>query len=145
MLKILKTLQDKHKKEILEELEIMFYRFHRYHNHYSIALFYTENHFDYEIITKEKRLTDKLLRLEDNFFALVYENADISKSIGASSKLLSLLKKSNNESLYSVIENCRGDNEGTITLHNLFNLLDFSIKHDYEDEVVDKSYHDRMY
>ena len=109
MLKILNTLQEKHKQEILKELEIVFYRFHRYHNHYSIALFY------------------------------------ISKSIGASSKLLSQLKKSYNESVYSVIEDCRGDNEGSITLHNLFNLLDFSMKKNYDNEVIDKSYLDRIY
>ncbi len=142
---MLNTLQEKHKQEILKELKIMFYRFHRYHNDYSIALFYTENHFDYEIVTKEKRFTDKLIRLEENLFVLVYENADISKSIGASSKLLSQLKKSYNESIYSVIEDCREDNEGSITLHNLFNLLDFSMKKNYDNEVVDKSYLDRIY
>lgn len=139
-------LQERHSQQISDELEIVYYRLNRYHHKHTLALFYSESEFDYDLVNNALRMTDKVVKLEDNLFLLIFEDTDITTGgIKAAEKLLLSLTQSSPEDIYSGAEECMKNNEGSVILRRLFTLINHAIKHKRVNEIIDASYLDGIY
>ena len=99
MNEILIDLQEKHREKLDELIHLYRYRFHRYGLEFALLFFYMEEDIDISSYESFIRLTDSFLKLEDNFYAIVYQDADIEKSSKAAHNIIKHFKQEHGERL----------------------------------------------
>jgi len=99
---MLTILQQKHYENLNELIHLYKYRFHRYGLEFSLLLFYTVEDIELSSYASLVRLTDSFLKLEDNVYAIVYEGADIEKSIKAGHNVISHFEREHREKVIYV-------------------------------------------
>ncbi len=81
-----------YKNEILGDLEEFSYRKKRYDVDFTIALFISSDKIDFDFIKESIRDTDKVIVLEHNFIAVVFDFATEESGLKATENLLTLLE-----------------------------------------------------
>lgn len=141
----LKEYQEKHLDEILKEMVEYHFRFRRYNSIFTAVLFYSEGSMKYERIREVIRTTDRSLRFEENLFLIIFGETGTEGGIIAAEKVLPKLLHKPDQKIYVSAVESTTDKEGTLLVHQLFNILDFAIEHHHDNEVLDSSYFDGVY
>ena len=92
-------LHKKYDMEIRELLTEYEYRYYRYKLEYSLVFFYLPNKDDISNYAKLIRLTDTFIKLEENFYCIVYEGANREQAAKAANNLLGRYKKEYSDSM----------------------------------------------
>ena len=93
---IFAALKQKHRTSLDELIIVYKYRFYRYGLQFSLLFCYAQEDFDLSPYASLIRLTDSFVKLEDNFYAIVYEGVDVDKSLKAGDNIIRRLKRDNN-------------------------------------------------
>ena len=145
MIRQLLAYQEKNLEEIIEATKEFEEKFKQSGDVFTAVLIYGEGPLSYTSILKMTRRSDRLFKLEENLFLLIFPDTDIEGGIVASEKLLPELSKRPGVNVYvAAIESKKG-REGALMVHTLFNILEFAINHHHENEVLDSSYLDSVY
>ena len=143
----LKKYQEKHIDEMLRVMDEHQYRFRRYNSIFTVALFYCDGLTKHRQIAEMIRKTDYYFRLEEDLFLLIFGETGGEGGIIAAEKVLSKLPYKPGQNIYVAVAVVEGnkDKEGTLLVHQLFNILEFAIEHNHINEVVDTNYFDGVY
>ncbi len=141
----LKKYQEKHIDEMLRVMTEHHYRFKRYNSIFTVVLFSGDGSMKHEKVADMIRETDRYFKLEENLFLLIFGETDGAGGIIAAEKVLSKLPHKPEQMTYVSAVECNKDKEGTLLVHQLFNILEFAIEHKHINEVVDSSYFDGVY
>ena len=145
MKKQLKIYQEKYLEKILAEMNEFHYRFRRYNGIFTAVLFYGDGPLKDDHIAESIRATDRYFKFEENLFLLIFGETASVGGIIAAEKLLSKLPHKPDQHIYISAVECTKDKEGTLLVHQIFNILEFAIEHKHVNEVVDSSYFDGVY
>ncbi|MEA3456128.1 MAG: hypothetical protein U9R26_06445 [Campylobacterota bacterium] len=137
--------QDRHLDGMLKKMTEHHYRFRRYNSIFTAVLFYGAGSLNHKEITKTIRTTDRCFRFEENLFLIIFGETGSEGGIIAAEKLLPKLLHNPDQKVYVSAVECSKDKEGTLLVHQLFNILEFAIEHKHINEVVDSSYFDGLY
>ncbi len=139
----LRAYQEKHKIDIIANIKEYCYDYCRYNRSFVIVLFYGEDPLKYDAIKETIRTTDHYFKLEENLYLLIFVGTEIREGIVAARKLLPELLYAPNQELYISIAEC---NKAEIAIvHQLFNILDYSLENNHPNIVVDSSYLDSIF
>ena len=114
------------------------YRRKRYAINYSMAIGLCDSKFDLKDFIYSKRQTDLVIQLEKNLYCVVFDATPMKYTIQAVSNLKVRFKqKFGNEHIYiSAVSSKDYYNEDEM-ISSLFEVLDYSIRHDMEGLVTD--------
>ncbi len=141
----LKKYQEKHLDEMLKGMTEYHFRFRRYNSIFTAVLFYSEGSMKNEQVAEVIRATDRYLRFEENLFLIIFGETGTEGGIVAAEKVLPKLLYKPDQKIYVSAVESTTDKEGTLLVHQLFNILDFAIEHKHINEVIDTSYFDGVY
>ena len=145
MMKQLMVYQKKHLGEMLESMRDLEEEFRRCGDIFTAALLYGDGPLRDAEIRNMIRSSDRLHRLEENLLLLFFNETTINGGIVATEKLLLKVRSRPDQGIYAaVVESSRGK-EGTLMIHQLFNILEFAVEHHHVNEVLDSSYLDSVY
>lgn len=119
----------KYQEEILKHLEEYSYRKQRYGIDYTIALYISSKEIPKDIIKSYIRCTDRLIPLDANFVAVIFDFADEEKGLKASENLLSLIEPELfEEEIYLGVVSSHGDFDEKGSVRHALDLLIESIQ-----------------
>lgn len=123
------------------EIEDFDYRYNRYEVDYTLALAYTPEPIDLTpLLTKYIRETDHVVILQDQLYAIIFDSADENRGIKAANKLLTFFQHLYfAQSIFASVATASNHNNPSQMISLLFDLLDYSISHDLDNHVIDKS------
>lgn len=131
-----KALQEK----LLEEIGDFDYRCTRYKVNYSIALACTKEPIDLTPLCIYIRKSDRYIPLGENIHAVVFDCTDSEKGIKAANKLLTYFQHTYfSKSAFSSIITASDCGNPVQTVSQLFDLLDYALRHNMDNHVIDKS------
>lgn len=132
-----KTLQSKLEWEI-EDYE---YRYTRYQVDYTISLICTPEPLDMApLLSKYIRETDHSIILQDRLYAIIFDSANENKGTKAANKLLTYFQQLYfSQSIFASIVTASNFNNPPQMISKLFDLLDYALKHDMDNHLIDPS------
>ena len=93
----LTVIKQKHSMNLDELLILYKYRYHRYGLQFSLLFCYGPDDFDLTPYASFIRLTDSFAKLENNFYAIVFEGVDAQASLKAANNIIRRFKRDNQE------------------------------------------------
>lgn len=118
-----------------------FYRFQRYGINFSISIFYSKENLDIKIFEKALRKSDKLLELQKNLFCIIFDVSNEKEGLKASENIISLYERTHfSQSIYISFVNSKSYTDISSLKSHLISFLDYSIKNDLSNKVVDGYY-----
>jgi hypothetical protein len=116
------------------------YRNKRYNLDFSLAIGLSYDQINLEKFIDSKRKTDNFIHLEDYLYCMVLDGASYESAIKATSNLQTQFQTQYfNKKLYiAVVASSEFDNEN-IMVNSLFDILEYSISHNMDNMVIDKS------
>jgi len=120
-------------------------RFTRCGGVFTAALFYSSDPISQDSVKRSIRSSDHIHILEENLFLVIFEETPVEGGIVASEKLLSLLLHEKKQLIYVAVSESEKGKEGTLLIYQLFNILEFAIKHQHGNEVLDSGYLDGIF
>lgn len=136
---------NEHRRRFQEQLvnatALYHYRFMRQHMPYSIALFYVaETDVNLEILPKHLRESDKIIFLQTNLCAIIFDNANEEPGLKAAENLLYHVQNiCFTKHLYMAVATVNSDNKEFQTVHDLFDLIEYALNHNMENSVLESS------
>ncbi len=125
-------------KTISSRIENYDYRARRYKQSYALAIGYTEDGIDISNFSEYTRQTDFFIELDKNLCCVVFDNANISSGIKASTNMLVGFQQGNFGKIMYTSVVCSDQHEKSSTLiHELFDVLEYSILNNMNNMVVD--------
>jgi len=121
--------------------EKYFYKFNRYNTNFSTVLLYSNTVIDEALIKMHIRQSDKLVKLQDNFFYIVFDMTSQEKGLKAVENLLSLHEsKYFSHKLYISFVNTEDYTDVETMKSHLFSLLNYAIKENNYNQITDGFY-----
>ncbi|RLA72943.1 MAG: hypothetical protein DRG24_01570 [Epsilonproteobacteria bacterium] len=134
---MLTILQQKHHDRLDELIHLYKYRFHRYGLEFSLIFFYTVEDVDLSSYASLVRLTDSFLKLEDNFYAIVYEGTDIEQSVKAAQNIIAHFERDyQGKTVYVSAVSAKERSDENDMIDQLFVRLGKSIKEKLSSTIV---------
>ena len=134
---IIKQLQESHHERLEAFIQLFKYRFHRYGLEFSLLFFYLEEDIDLASYASLVRLTDSFIKLEDHFYAIVYEGADIEKSIKAAQNIIGRFERDHNgKPIYVCAVSAKERSDENDMIVQLFIRLEKSIEGKLSNTIV---------
>jgi hypothetical protein len=127
---------------VYHESENYFYDYERYGAHFSTALFYSAEKLDLNLFKEELRKTDKIVEITDSLFYIIFNMTDIDGGLKATENILSTYEKKHfSQKVYTSVSSTQSSHQKEFLSTHLFSLLDFAIKENKYNEVLD-DFHD---
>lgn len=127
-------------KQLLDEINTFDYSFTRYKVNYSIAMAYTKDKIDMEAMNAFLRKTDRLVVLSEYVCAVVFDQANDKNGIKAANHLLTHFQAFHfGETLYACVVTASNYSDQSKMVHDIFNLLDYSVSKNMNNLVLDIS------
>lgn len=136
---------NEHRKRFQEQLTHdtagFHYRFMRHHLSYSIALIYiAEANTNFDEFAKYLRASDKLILLRENLCAIIFDGTNEDQGIKAAENLLSRIQNiCLTKHLYMAVTTVSTDDTEFQTIHDLFDLVSYALKHNMDNSVLESS------
>lgn len=139
MLNSFKVNRQKYYTEIAQEIASCSYRNKRYSFNFSIAIAFAGDEVDLKSFSDHKRKTDKFIVLEEHLACLILEGTDSDSAIRATSKLHNKFQLENfNKKIFIAVVTASDYADDNAMIHSLFNLLEYAVKHNMDNLVIDK-------
>ena len=133
----LTALQQKHNAKLDELIFLYKYRFHRYGLEFSLLFLYTKEAIELSSYGSLVRMTDSFLKIEDNFYAIVYEGADLEKSIKAAQNVIAHFEHDHqSKNIYVAAVSAEERSDENDMIDQLFIRLGKSIKEKLTNTIV---------
>ena len=136
---------NENRKHLQEQLitETVYYNF-KYSREdipYSIALTYiSENDFDFKRYEKNLRTNDKIIMLQPNLCAIVFDGTTEEQGLTAAEHLLYHVQDlCFTKHIYMAIVTVNSDDTEFQTVHDLFDLLSYALNHNMDNTVMERS------
>ncbi|SFV50559.1 hypothetical protein MNB_SM-7-1121 [hydrothermal vent metagenome] len=121
-------------EKILEHTHEYEYRKRRYKVEYTIALYIAKESIDSEYIRKHVRDTDKLVVLDSNLVAMIFDFADEEAGFKAAENILSFIEpKLSNDEIYISVVNSKDAIDVDEHIRKALNLLMENIESGFRD------------
>ncbi|MDP3267381.1 MAG: hypothetical protein Q8M39_11200 [Sulfuricurvum sp.] len=136
---------NEHRKRFQEQLVIdtagYHYRFIRHHMPYSIALVYVaEMGVNLDTFEKHLRESDKIIFLQTNLCAIIFDDANEEQGLKAAENLLSHVQNiCFTKHLYMAVVTVNSDNNEFQIVHDLFDLISYALNHNMDNSVLESS------
>lgn len=131
-----KALQEK----LLHKISEYDYRFIRYKANYSVAVFFTPEGIDLKPLGTYIRATDRFAPLDENFYVVVFDGANDDKGLKAANNLLTYFQHAHfGRSLFAGIVTADHSKNAPQMIAQLFDLLDYALRHNMDNHIVDDS------
>ena len=130
-----------YQERLIKESAEYHYRFTRYKVDYSILLIYiSEEDGDLSVCSKHLRDSDILLCFQKNFCALVFDGTKEEQGVKASNIILSRVQNQFfAKHLYMSVITANPEKSHFQLVHDLFDLIAYSIEHNMNNLVVESS------
>ncbi len=146
MLKKLREYQERHIKEITAIMAEHEYRLKRYNRNVSVVLFFGDMRLNHEYVREKIRLTDRYISFEKDLSLLILSETDIKGGILAAEKILNIELNSNiNKEIHTSVVEYNREQESLVFIHELFNILDFSLSFNHVNKILDSSFLESAY
>lgn len=108
---------------------------------YSITLTYiSEEDFDFSSLTKYLRVDDKIILLQSNLCAIVFDGTTEEQGLKATENLLSHVQNiCFTKHLYMAVVTVNSHDTEFQIVHDLFDLLSYAINHNMDNSVIERS------
>jgi len=127
-------------EKLLKELSDFDYRHKRYHINYSIAIGHTPHKIDLTPMSHHIRKTDLYVILTDNTYAVILDCTDNITGLKTANNLLTHFQASFfSHHLYAAVVTVGDYDTALHAVHDLFYLLDYAIKHNTNNMVLECS------
>lgn len=124
----------RYKQRILDNIESYNYRKRRYDVDFTVALFISSDEIEADFVQKNIRNSDKLVTLDNNFIAVIFDFADEEQGLKAAENLLALMEpKFFSNEIYISVVNSHEQLDNEEHLHRAFDLLVENINSGYND------------
>lgn len=134
--------QRKHfQEQLVHDIAGYHYRFTRHHQPYSIALVYVaETGVDLDMFEKHLRESDKIIFLDTNTCAIIFDDANEEQGLKAAENLLSHVQNiCFTKHLYMAVVTVNSDINDFQTVHDLFDLVSYALDYNMDNSVLEKS------
>ena len=139
MIKLLREKRKIYLDKIIAELDQYLYRCKRYNFEFSLALGLSDERVNLENFTHKKRKTDAFIHLEDNLYCIVLDGTNSDSAIKATSNLQTLFQRTYFDvKLYVSVVTSTEYNSEYVMVNSLFDILEYSINHNMDNQVMDK-------
>jgi len=117
------------------------YRFVRYAMPYSLAVIYiSEADADPSIFKRHLRASDKLIVLQENMCAVIFDGTNEVQGLKAAENLLSHVQNiCFKKHLYMAVVTVSTDTTEFQTVHDLFDLIAYALDHNMDNCVIENS------
>ena len=136
----LRDLQKSLESEINDTIEDIIYEVERYQKECSLALIHSLNNIDTDKIKEVARKSDIVVKVGGNTVFIIYPHTPEWGAIKATEKILFSLNPNCKSKIYASVVGCLPHTTKAMLIRHIFNLIDFSIDNDHENEVIDISY-----
>lgn len=128
------------KEKLTQAIKDFSYRFKRYEVNYSVAIGHTPEDVDLSKISQYIRETDRFIILNHNTCAVILDCSDDIRGIKAANNLLTHFQGTffSTPLYFSIVTASNYDTEHKMT-HELFYLLEYAIKHNMNNILVEHS------
>jgi len=128
-------------KQASELCDEFFYRYLRYQVNFSMALFYSTDALDAEVFKSNLRRSDKFLPLQYNLFCTVFDMTTQEEGLKASENILYAheAKHFSKQLFISFASTQEYPTQSDLKSH-LFSFLNFAIKEDRTNQIIDGFY-----
>jgi len=138
MIELLKTNRRKYLSVINEKIQDFSYRSERYNQKFSIAIGLCNEDVSLSSFSSYTRQTDEFIILEDNLCCIVLDCAPQGSGIKAATNMLSGFQHNYfGKTLYSSVVCSSEHSSSTQMVHQLFDVLEYSIANNMDNMVVD--------
>ena len=128
------------KEKLSQAIKDFAYRFKRYNINYSIAISHTSETIDLTKMSNFIRTTDRFIILNHNTYAIILDCSDELRGIKAANNLLTHYQGIFfSIPLYLSVVTASNYDTNTKMIHELFYLLDYAIKHNMNNILLDHS------
>ncbi len=118
-----------------------YYRYQRYQVGFSMALFYADTPLDETIFKAALRESDKLLYLQKNLCAMVFDMTTQDSGLKAVANILAQYEaKHFTQKFYTSFVSAEDFSNKNLMKSKLFALLNFAIKEDKNRQIIDDFY-----
>lgn len=127
-------------KALSEHITIFEYRQIRYKINFSVVMFYSREPIDFSDMLHFLRKSDRYIPLHDQLVAFVLDNCDEESGIKTSSKLLTHIQAHFfQKEVYSAVVTAENYSNIFQMVHDLFDLVEYALRHGMHSLVVDPS------
>ncbi|WP_295056079.1 hypothetical protein [Sulfuricurvum sp.] len=141
MINSLNTHRQHYQEILLKTSKDYYYRFSRYHTNYSIVLAYiSEENGDLSACNQYLRGSDTVVYFQSNFCAIIFDNTNEEQGIKAANNILSRVQtRFFSKHFYMAVISANDELSEFQTIHDLFDLIAYALKHNMDNLVVDTS------
>ena len=139
MIKLLREKRKTYLNKIIAQLDPFLYRSLRYNFEFSLALGIADERINLENFVHAKRKTDAYIHLEDNLYCMVLDGTNADSAIKATSNLQTMFQRKyfNVKLFISVVSSIEYNNEN-VMVNSLFDIIEYSINHNMDNQVMDR-------
>ena len=141
MIDIFQENRKRFQEQLIIETAYYHFKYSREETPYSIALTYiAENDFDFNRYKEHLRVNDKIILIEANLCAIVFDGTTEEQGITAAEHLLYHVQDlCFTKHIYMAIVTANPDNTEFQTVHDLFDLLSYALNHNMDNCVMERS------
>lgn len=128
-------------EQLVIETAYYHFKYSREEIPYSIVLTYiSEKDFDFNRYAKYLRVSDKIILLESNLCAIVFDGTTEEQGLIAAEHLLYHVQDlCFTKHIYMAIVTVNSDDTEFQTVHDLFDLLSYTLNHNMDNSVMERS------
>lgn len=128
-------------ERLITETAYYHFKYSRDETPYSIALAYiVEDDFDFQRYEKHLRVNDKIILLQSNLCAIVFDGTTEEQGLKAAEHLLYHVQDiCFIKHVYMAIVTVNPNDTEFQTIHDLFDLLSYALNHNMDNSVIERS------
>lgn len=128
-------------EQLIIETAYYHFKYSREETPYSITLTYiSEEDFDFNRYKEHLRINDKIILLQPNLCAIVFDGTTEEQGLKAAEHLLYHVQDlCFTKHIYMAIVTVNPDDTEFQTVHDLFDLLSYALKHNMDNSVIERS------
>lgn len=141
MIDVFNEHRNRFQEELMGNTTDFHYRFTHYAMPYSLAAIYiAESDVDLSIFKRHLRESDKLIVLQDNLCAIIFDDTNEKQGLRAAENLLAHVQDiCFNKHLYMAVVTVNMDSTVFQTIHDLFDLIAYALNHNMDNYVLESS------
>lgn len=145
MREVLRDVQKQLENKIDGILQEAIYELHRYEKKCTLALLFSHDMINTELIKELARQSDIVIPIDDNAAFIIFTYTPEEGGLKAAEKILMGLNPNFKTDIYGGVVECTPESSGSILVRNLFNIVEFAIDNGHENEILDISYLQGVY
>lgn len=141
MIDVFNKSRKRFQEQLLLETAYYHFKYSREEIPYSIALTYiSEQDFDFNRYATHLRVNDKIILLQSNLCAIIFDGTNEEQGLTAAEHLLYHVQDlCFTKHIYMAIVTVNSDDTEFQTVHDLFDLLSYALNHHMDNSVMERS------